>query len=107
MKIGKFIYSILITLIILVILIFYYNILKKQVKTNGLENLSKIILIPLLIVFFLVLYGFQISSTLTSLICIFSLNKAIKIISAILLAINIAMIIISVLLTKQTIEFNK
>ncbi|GEM_PF-5664182 len=105
MKIGKFIYSIITTIIIAILLFTIYKAFNGTVKPKGLENLGKIIIIPLLVIVGLILYLMQISATVTSFLTIFSFNKAIKIISIILTILNIGLIVFSVLLTRHIINF--
>lgn len=105
MKIGKFIYSIIVTTIISILLFVIYKTFNGAVKPKGLENLGKIIIIPLLVIVGLILYLMQLSATVTSFLTIFSTNKAIKIISIILTVLNIGLIVFSVLLTRHIINF--
>lgn len=105
MKIGKFIYSIIVTTIIAILLFVIYKAFNGAVKPKGLEKLGKIIIIPLLVIVGLILYLMQLSATVTSFITIFSTNKAIKIISIILTVLNIGLIVFSVLLTRHIINF--
>lgn len=104
MKIGKFIYSIIVTTIIAILLFVIYKAFNGAVKPKGLENLGKIIIIPLLVIVGLILYLMQLSATVTSFLAIFSINKAIKIISIILTVFNIGLIVFSVLLTRHIIN---
>ena len=105
MKIGKFIYSIIVTTIIAILLFVIYKAFNGTVKPKGLENLGKIIIIPLLVIVGLIVYLLQISATVTSFITVFSINKAIKIISIILVIINVGLVVMSVLLTRHVISF--
>lgn len=105
MKIGKFIYSIIVTTIIAILLFVIYKAFNGTVKPKGLENLGKIIIIPLLVIVGLILYLMQLSATVTSFLAIFSINKAIKIISIILVIINVGLVVMSVLLTRHVISF--
>ena len=107
MKIGKFIYTILMTVVIVALLLIFYNVFKNQIKPEGLEKLAGIMIISLLFVFYIILYLLQISTIITSISCLFSSSKVIKIISVILLILNIGLIVISVLFTKYTIKFFK
>mgnify|MGYP007004249775 CR=1 FL=1 len=105
MKIGKFIYSLIVTTIIAILLFVIYKAFNGTVKPKGLENLGKIIIIPLLVIVGLILYLMQISATVTSFLAIFSISKPIKIISIILVIINVGLVVMSILLTKHVISF--
>ncbi len=104
-RIGSFISSIITIVLSLIGVYFCYQISVSNSNLTGVDTLGLVVTVPILLVAFLVVFGLSLSSVLTSFRACFSENKAIKIISIILLVISIAIIVITILLLIQSLKF--
>lgn len=97
MKIGSFIWGLISFLIQTFLSVVIFQ------ATSGIDHSSVsgaivlIVTIPLLIILYIVLFGFFLSTTISLFKSIFSTNVVIKVISIILLILNVAEIIFSIL----------
>ena len=102
-RIGSFISSIITILLSLIALYLCYKFNQTITNVEGIEKISFVVTVPILIFFYIFLFGFCLSGIITSMRAIFSESKVIKILSIILLIIALAVTTLSVMLLVQVI----
>lgn len=103
MKIGKFISTVISIALAVTLEVIIYKYLNTGAFT-GVKKLGAILLVPISVIVFLLLYSSLITSGVCSISALFSSSKVIKIISVILLLVSIALIVCAVFLTKSAIQ---
>lgn len=104
MKIGKFITAIVCIALAITLEIFLYKYLDDTMPLEGLSKVGNILLIPLTVIVYLLLYSILFGACGNSIGALYSSSKVIMIISIFLLCVSIALISCSAVLTVRTVQ---
>ena len=100
-KLGTLIGTCITSVLAIVMLIICYQYNQSFIEVEGLEKLTYIISFPVLIILYILLFGFSLSTTISAIATMRSESRGIRIIAIIMTLLGITEITLSILLVLQ------